>query len=68
MDIDRIDIDRFINDQNIELFRRRLASPVTVEVERKMLLRLLANEQSKCIELHKARTLSLVGEKHSEIR
>ena len=47
-------MDRFINDENLERFRR-LASATTSETERKILLGLLAQEEAKFIELQKAR-------------
>jgi hypothetical protein len=49
-----VDMDRFINDENLERFRR-LASATTSETERKILLGLLAQEEAKFIELQKAR-------------
>ncbi len=50
-----MDIDRFVNNQNLERFRR-LANDATTEAERKILLDLLAKEQVKFIELQKAET------------
>jgi hypothetical protein len=50
--MDRLNIDRFVNDQNTERFKR-LASGATTEVERKILLGLLAEEHIKFIELQK---------------
>jgi hypothetical protein len=48
-------MDRFINDENLERFRR-LASATTSETERKILLGLLAQEEVKFIELQRARS------------
>jgi hypothetical protein len=53
-----MDMDRFVNDQNIERYRK-LASASTNEAERKILLGLLAEENTKFKELQKARTASL---------
>jgi hypothetical protein len=50
-----MDVTKFVNDQNLERFRR-LASAATVEAERRILLDLLAEEQIKFVELQKART------------
>jgi hypothetical protein len=50
-----MDIDRFVNDQNIVRFKR-LASAATTEAERRTLLSLLAAEQVKFIELQRIRT------------
>lgn len=47
-------MDRFVNDQNLERYRK-LASASTGEGERKILLGLLADEEAKFIELQKAR-------------
>jgi hypothetical protein len=47
-------MDRFVNDQNIERFRK-LASASTSETDRKILLGLLAEENAKFIDLQKAR-------------
>jgi hypothetical protein len=52
-----MDMDRFVNDQNIERFKK-LASATTTQAERKMLLGLLAEEQVKSVKLEKARTPS----------
>jgi len=49
-----MDTNRFVNDQNIERYRK-LAFASTNEAERKMLLALLAEEQVKFIELQSAR-------------
>jgi hypothetical protein len=46
--------DRFVNDQNLERFRK-LADAVTTASERKTLLALLAEEHAKFIELQKLR-------------
>jgi hypothetical protein len=53
-----VDMDRFVNDQNLEMLRR-LASVATSEPERKILLGLLAAEKVEFIELQKARTARL---------
>ena len=45
-----MNIERFVNDQNLERFRK-LASDATSEAERRILLELLAEEQVKLIEL-----------------
>jgi hypothetical protein len=50
-----MDMDRFVNDQNIERYRK-LASASTSDAERKMLFGLLAEEKATFIELQKART------------
>ncbi len=47
-----MDLDRFVNQQNLERFRR-LASEATTEAERSKLLALLADEEAKSIELRK---------------
>lgn len=39
-------MERFIHNQNIKLFKKQLEAP-TDEAQRKMLLRLLAEEQAK---------------------
>ena len=39
-------MERFIHDQNIKLFKEQLEAPIT-EAKRKMLLRLLAQEEAK---------------------
>jgi hypothetical protein len=49
-------MDRFVNDENLERFRR-LASAATSEAERKTLLGLLAEERAKFIEVQKAELL-----------
>jgi hypothetical protein len=49
-----MDMDRFVNDQNIERFRK-LASASTNETDRRILLGLLAEENAKFIDLQKAR-------------
>ena len=49
-----MDLDRFVNEQNIERFRRLAAGNVT-NAERAMLLTLLAEEGVKATELQKAR-------------
>jgi len=50
-----MDVERFVNELNLEQFRR-LADGVTTEAERKILLELLAEEQIKFVELQKAKT------------
>jgi len=50
-----MDVERFVNDQNIERFKK-LANAATTEVERKILFSLLAKEQVKFIELQTIRT------------
>lgn len=49
-----MDTDQFVNDQNLERFRK-LADAVTTASERKTLLALLAEEHAKFIELQKLR-------------
>ena len=49
-----MDMDRFVNEENLERFRR-LASVSTTEPERKILFGLLADEQAKFLELHQGR-------------
>ena len=39
-------MERFIHDQNIKLFKEQLEAPIN-EAKRKMLLRLLAQEEAK---------------------
>ena len=51
-----MDMDRFVNEENLERFRR-LASVSTTEPERKILFGLLADEQAKFFELQKSRTV-----------
>jgi len=48
------DMDRFINDQNLERLRK-LANVSTTKTERKILFGLLTEEKTKFIELQKAR-------------
>ncbi len=48
------DMDRFINDQNLERLRK-LANVATTKAERKILFGLLTEEKTKFIELQKAR-------------
>jgi hypothetical protein len=50
-----MDMDGFVNDQNIERFKK-LANAATTDAERKTLFGLLAKEQVKFIELQKIRT------------
>lgn len=45
-----VDLDRFVNDQNIERYRR-LAEAAATEAERKIMLELLAEEEAKAIAL-----------------
>ena len=45
-----MDLDRFVNDQNIERYRR-LAEAAATEAERKIMLELLAEEEAKAIAL-----------------
>jgi hypothetical protein len=52
-----MDTERFVNDQNLERFKK-LASAATTEAERKTLFGLLAKEQVKFIELQKIRTVA----------
>ena len=49
-----MDTDQFVNDQNLERFRK-LADAVTTESERKTLIALLAEEHARFIELQKFR-------------
>jgi hypothetical protein len=50
-----MDMDRFVNDENLNKLRK-LANVSTTEDERKILFGLLADEKTKFIELQKART------------
>jgi len=52
--MDMEDMDRFINDQNLERLRK-LANVSTTKAERKILFGLLTEEKTKFIELQKAR-------------
>ena len=52
--MDMEDMDRFINDQNLERLRK-LANVSTTNAERKILFGLLTEEKTKFIELQKAR-------------
>jgi hypothetical protein len=52
--MDMEDMDRFINDQNLERLRK-LANVSTTKAERKILFGLLAEEKIEFIELQKAR-------------
>jgi hypothetical protein len=52
--MDMEDMDRFINDQNLERLRK-LANVSTTKTERKILFGLLTEEKTKFIELQKAR-------------
>jgi len=54
-------MDRFVNDQNVEMLRR-LASVATSDAERKILFGLLAAEKVQFIELQKASTARRGGE------
>jgi hypothetical protein len=49
-----MDMDRFVNELNLERFRR-LASAALTAAERKILFVLLAEEEAKFIALNKAR-------------
>ena len=40
-------MEQFLHDQNVQTFRKQLAESTTGEVERKMLLRLLAEEEAR---------------------
>jgi hypothetical protein len=51
--MDKEDMDRFINDQNLERLRK-LANVSTTKAERKILFGLLTEEKTKFIELQKA--------------
>jgi hypothetical protein len=48
-------MERFVNDQNIERYRRLACATIT-EAERKILLGLLADEKDKFNELQRSRT------------
>ena len=50
-----MNMDRFVNEQNLERLRRLASATITV-AERKILLVLLAEEEAKFIALNKART------------
>jgi hypothetical protein len=54
MDMDRLNLDRFLNPRNVERYRK-LACAVTTKAERETLLRLLADEKVKCFGLMNAR-------------
>jgi hypothetical protein len=58
--VDMEDMDRFINDQNLERLRK-LANVSTTKAERKILFGLLTEEKTKFIELQKARILVLIS-------
>ncbi|MGY4567158.1 hypothetical protein [Bradyrhizobium sp. USDA 3256] len=40
-------MERFVHDENLALFRKRLADPRLTAAEREILLRLLADEEAK---------------------
>jgi hypothetical protein len=48
-----MDMDRFVNEQNLARFRRLVSATITA-AERKMLLVLLAEEEAKFVALNKA--------------
>ena len=54
MDMDLLDLDRFLNDRNVEIYRR-LACAATTEAERETLLAALAEEKAKCFGSKNAR-------------
>jgi hypothetical protein len=56
-----IDMDRFVNDQNLDSFRRLVFCS---EAERKILL---AEEKIKFIELQKARSSPMAGKNGSQV-
>jgi Holliday junction resolvasome RuvABC DNA-binding subunit len=58
--MDMEDMDRFINDQNLERLRK-LANVSTTMAERKILFGLLTEEKTKFIELQKARIPVLIS-------
>ena len=58
--MDMEDMDRFINDQNLERLRK-LANVSTTKAERKILFGLLTEEKTKFIELQKARIPVLIS-------
>ena len=47
MDMDRLDLDRFLNQRNVERYRK-LACAATTEAERQTLLVMLTEETVKC--------------------
>jgi hypothetical protein len=51
----RLNLDRFINDRNVERYRK-LACAATTSAERKALLSLLAEEKVKCFGPENTRT------------
>jgi hypothetical protein len=55
-----MDMDRFVNEQNIERYRKLLSGTITAS-ERTKLLYLLAEEMAKFIELQKVRTKGPLG-------
>ena len=58
--MDMEDMDRFINDQNLERLRK-LANVSTTKAERKILFGLLTEEKTKFIELQKAQIPVLIS-------
>ncbi len=50
-----MDMDRFVNDQNLK-WLRKLRNAATTKAERKILFGLLAEDKTKFIELQKARS------------
>ncbi|MHB8886057.1 MAG: hypothetical protein ACYC5H_13460 [Methylovirgula sp.] len=60
-DMDKFSMDRFVNQQNLEIFRQ-LASSAIGETERKILLELLAEQEAEFAELQKARSEPKRGE------
>jgi hypothetical protein len=55
-----MDMDRFVNEQNIGRYRKLLSGAITAS-ERAKLLTLLAEEMAKFIELQKVRTNGPLG-------
>ena len=58
--MDMEDMDRFINDQNLERLRK-LANVSTTKAERKILFGLLTEEKTKFIELQKPQIPVLIS-------
>jgi hypothetical protein len=48
-------MDRFVHDENLALFRKKLADPGLTDAERKIVLKLLADEEASQIAPHGAR-------------
>ena len=40
-------MERFVHNENLALFRKKLADPLLTEAERKIVLQLLADEEAK---------------------